>query len=123
MNADTFIEAIAPLLKAHRFKKSNATWRRMQSESIAVLSVQKSPWGGGDYYINLGTYFFALGSLTNPAENKCQVQVRLALAEPAIVLDSALAWFAARERLSDASRLADSDSKKGLVFKEVRIST
>jgi hypothetical protein len=61
MNAETFIKAIAPLLKAHGFKKSNATWRRIQSESIAVLNVQKSPWGGGDYYINLGTYFFTLG--------------------------------------------------------------
>ena len=123
MNSETFIKTIAPLLKAHGFKKSNATWRRLQAESIAVLNVTKSPWGSGDYYINLGTYFLALGSLTNPTENKCHVQMRLALAEPVVALDNALSWFAARERLSDASRLADSDSKKGLVFKEVRIST
>ena len=122
MNAETFIKAIAPLLKSHGFKKSNATWRRVQSESIAVLNVQKSPWGSGDYYINLGTYFLALGSLTSPTANQCHVQVRLALAEPTVVLDGALSWFAARESLDDASRLADSDSRKGLVFKEVRIS-
>ena len=62
MNADSFMEAIAPLLKSNGFKKSNATWRRKRSESVAVLNVQKSSWGRGDYYINLEVYFLALGS-------------------------------------------------------------
>jgi hypothetical protein len=78
--------------------------------------------GSGDYYINLGTYLHALGSSTSPTANRCHVQVRLELAEPTAVLEGALTWFAARERLDDASRLADSDSRKEMVFKEVRIS-
>lgn len=120
MTAASFILAISPLLKEHGFKKSNATWRRVQSESIAVLNVQKSSWGGGDYYINLGVYFSAIGSLINPTENKCHVQVRLEIEDPKLVVENAMSWFSARAHLRDAAQLAESDSKKGLVVKEVR---
>lgn len=120
MIAESFILAISPLLKEYGFKKSNATWRRTQSESVAVLNVQKSPWGGGDHYVNLGVYFLALGSMTNPTENKCHIQMRLAIENPLQVVENAMSWFSARAYLRDAAQLADSDSKKGLVFKEVR---
>ena len=79
-------------------------------------------WGGGDFYINLGVYFLALGSLANPTENKCHVQVRHPLAAPSIAIENALSWFAAREHLNDAAQLADADSQKGLVFKDLRVS-
>jgi hypothetical protein len=120
MIAKSFIQAISPLLKEHGFKKSNATWRREQSERIAVLNVQNSSWGGDDYYVNLGVYFSAIGILANPTENKCHVQVRLAIEEPELVVENAMSWFTARAHLHDAAQLAESDSKKGLVFKEVR---
>lgn len=120
MDAESFIQAIAPLIKAQGFKKSNATWRRSGPESIAVLSVQKSSWGGGVYYVNVGVYFPALGSLLAPTENKCHVQRRLDVETPSLVVAKAIDWFRDRARLSDAARLAEEDSKKGLVFKEVR---
>lgn len=62
MDADAFVKAGAPLLKDLGFKKSAATWRRVQSESMGVFNVQKSSWGNGIYYINLSTYFRALGT-------------------------------------------------------------
>lgn len=120
MDAEYFKKGIHPLLKENGFKKSNATWRRVQGESVAVFNVQKSPWGGGVYYINLGVYFCRLGKEECPTENRCHVQVRLDLDTPENVISEALAWFQARAIFNDAVALADEDSKKGLVFKELR---
>src|SRR5690349_10375376 len=120
MDAESFIQAVAPLLKAQDFKKSNATWRKSQPGRIAVFNVQKSPWGGGVFYVNVGVYFHELGSLLAPTENKCHVQRRLEVETPSLVVVKALDWFRERARLSDAARLAETDSTKGLVFKEVR---
>jgi len=120
MDADTFIKAIGPLLKEQGFKKSNSTWRKDQGESVAVVNVQKSQWGGGTYYVNLGTYFRQLGADAAPTANKCHVQVRLPIDEPATVVAAAIEWFQARASLQAAARLADADSRKGLVFKELR---
>ena len=120
MDADSFKAAVAPLLKFHRFKKTGATWRREQDESIAVFNVQKSSWGGGDYYVNLGVYFRAIGIESAPTENRCHVRSRLDVAEPSSVVAEAISWFDDRSTLADARALAESDSKKGLVFKELR---
>jgi hypothetical protein len=120
MDAKSFIQAVSPLMKAHGFKKSSATWRRSDSESIAVFNVQKSSWGGGVYYVNIGVYFPDLGPLQAPTENVCHVQLRLDVETPSLVVAKAIDWFQERARLSDAARLAETDSKRGLVFKEVR---
>jgi hypothetical protein len=120
VDAESFKKSVTPLLKAHGFKKSNATWRKSSDESVAVFDVQKSPWGDGTYYVNLGTYFRALGNDASPTENKCHVQVRLAAEEPSAVVAAAVDWFNARASLEDAAKLAETDSRKGLVFKELR---
>jgi hypothetical protein len=122
MDAESFIQAVSPLLKAQGFRKSNATWRRSESESIAVFNVQQSPWGGGVYYVNVGVYFRELGSLLAPTENKCHVQRRLDVETPSLVVAKATDWFRDRTQLDDAARLAEEDSKRGLVFKEVKIA-
>ena len=122
MDAESFKEAVHPLLKAYGFKKSNATWRKSQVESIAVFNVQKSPWGDGSFYVNLGTYFHALGDQLSPTENKCHVQVRLEIKDPSKAVQAAIEWFQARAELQSAKSFAESDAKKGLVFKELRQS-
>lgn len=55
MDAEEFKKAIHPLLKRSRFKRSSNTWRRDQGETIAVLNVQKSQWGDGVLYVNIGS--------------------------------------------------------------------
>jgi Domain of unknown function (DUF4304) len=120
MDAESFIQAMRPLLKTNGFKKSNATWRKDQGESIAVFNVQNSPWGGGVYYVNIGAYFRALGDDTSPTENKCHVSVRLEVEEPSLVVAAAMEWFKSRASLREAAFFAEADSKKGLVFKELR---
>lgn len=122
MNAEEFKRAVSPLLRVHGFKRTGTTWRRDQPESVAVFNVQKSPWGSGTYYINLGTYFRSFGAETSPTENKCHVRIRLNPETPSEVVRAAVAWFDARAALQDASLLAEADSKKGLVFKEVRLA-
>ncbi len=123
MDAETFIKEASSLLKQHGFKKSNATWRKDQGESIAVFNVQKSQWGGGVYYLNLGAYFHAFGNEKSPTENRCHVRVRLPVEEPSAVVLAAIEWFQARTSLQDAIKFAEADSKKGLVYKELRNAT
>jgi len=119
MDADLFIKTINPLLKAEGFKKAGPTWRRDQDESIAVFNVQKSQWGGGSYYINIGTYFHKFGTETAPTENKCHVRMRLDVGEPSNVFSKAMEWFQNRASIQNAALLAEADSKKGLVAKEL----
>jgi len=123
MDADSFKKAINPLLKSNGFVRAGVTWRKDQGESIAVFNVQKSGWAGGVYYLNLGVYFRALGTENAPTENRCHVRVRLDPADPDTVATSALQWFSARSTLTAAAAQAGEDSKKGLVFKEVRHAT
>ena len=119
MDAAIFIKAINPLLKAEGFKKAGSTWRREQDESIAVFNVQKSQWGDRLYYINIGTYFRKFGTETAPTENKCHVRTRLDISEPSNVFTEAMEWFQARASIQNASLLAEEDSKRGLVAKEL----
>ncbi|MCW5643429.1 MAG: DUF4304 domain-containing protein [Rhodoferax sp.] len=109
MIAESFIEAVRPLPKTYGFKKSNATWLKDQGESIAVFNVQKSQWGGGVYYVNIGAYFRALGNDISPTENKCHVRVRLDIQEPFLVVAAAMEWFELRASLREAALLAEAD--------------
>ena len=121
LSAEDYKRALGPLLKALGFKRSSSTWRKDQEESIAVLNIQKSSWGGGTYYVNIGVYFRALGSESAPTENRCHVQTRLEPPPaPADAVEKAAHWFRARATLSQAARLATADANNGLVFKEVR---
>jgi hypothetical protein len=120
MDAESFKVSVHPLLKTHGFKRNGATWRREQDESIAVFNVQKSGWGDGVFYINIGVYFRAIGPEVAPPENRCHVRTRLQVGEPSIVETIAISWFDARATLAQASALSEQDSKHGLVFKAVR---
>lgn len=119
MNAEEFVKAIHPILRSQRFSRTGKTWRRDQGESVAVLSVQKSPWGDGMYYVNVGMYFRAFGGDRLPTANKCHVQTRIDVAAPVDVLAEATKWFDARSTLAEAARLSALDAKRGLVFKEL----
>lgn len=119
MDVDSFKAAVAPLLKDHGFKKSNATWRKNLGETLAVFNVQKSQWGAV-YYINLGVYFRALGTETNPTENRCHIQARLKVEDPPEVVAKAVRWYEGHSSIELAKRSLDVDEKRGLVMKEVK---
>ena len=69
-------QALKLALKREGFKKFGATWRKRYSGAIGVLNIQGSQWGPS-FYVNLGIYFAALGSKTNPLEYDCHLRCRL----------------------------------------------
>jgi len=70
------VKAIAPTLKAHGFKKNDATWHRTSDGFIQTFNVQGSQWSRS-FYLNLGIYIVALGEETNPPEYRCHIRNRL----------------------------------------------
>jgi hypothetical protein len=64
------------LMKAAGYKKERATWRRVGHEAISVLNIQGSQFGP-TLYINLGSYFRALGTDSRPLECNCHLRNRL----------------------------------------------
>lgn len=68
---------IAPILKNAGYKRKGATWRQETNETVAVVNLQMSPYGGILFYINLGVYVKALGSIPEPLERHCQFRTRV----------------------------------------------
>ncbi|WP_074447020.1 DUF4304 domain-containing protein [Pseudarthrobacter enclensis] len=51
----TIETAFAVVLKERGFRKRGRNWFRMTlANEYQVLNLQKSPWGGGSFYLNLG---------------------------------------------------------------------
>jgi hypothetical protein len=121
MDANTFCAEIDPLLKRQGFKKQRFNWRKDINSAIEIINVQKSPWGGGRYYVNLGVYLKALGQELKPTHNRCHVQGRLEIGEPATTVATALDWLSLRESIAALRKLHEAGrlTGKGLVFKEV----
>lgn len=70
------VNAIAPTLKLHGFKKKDATWHRTSAGFIQTFNVQGSQWSKS-FYLNLGIYIGALGQETNPPEYRCHIRNRV----------------------------------------------
>jgi len=58
------------------FSKRRCTWYRRHPDTILVLDLQKSEYGG-QYYINLAVALRALNPDEYPRENKCDIRLRL----------------------------------------------
>ena len=70
-----FAANMAPMLKAHGFRKSGATWHRDADRLIQVFNIQKSQWGD-QFYLNVGIYLRDLGDESRPREYRCHVRCR-----------------------------------------------
>lgn len=68
---------IAPILREGGYKKKGATWRRETNDAVAVVNLQMSPYAGILYYLNLGIYVKALGSIAQPLEYQCPFRIRV----------------------------------------------
>ena len=69
-------ETFDQFLLEHSFKRKGGTWYYDCPETILVANLQKSQYGD-QFYINLGVWFKALGTATNPKEHLCQIRIRL----------------------------------------------
>lgn len=71
-----FKKAFGDALKAVGFAKKGPSWFKDGSDSIVVLSLQKSDFDE-KYYVNFGVWLKSLGDAAFPSENKCHIQARL----------------------------------------------
>jgi hypothetical protein len=58
------------------FQRRKETWYRMNEDTITLVNLQKSQWGG-QYYVNLGVYLRDLGQSKSPPEYQCHIRARL----------------------------------------------
>lgn len=58
------------VLKPLGFVRSSSTWHLDTPDAVGVINLQRSMWGAS-YYINVGIYVKALGTLTQPKEYDC----------------------------------------------------
>lgn len=67
--------------KAHGFRRKGATLYRDQEESIAVVNLQGSVYGGR-YYLNVAPWLKQFGDEDSPKENHCHLRTRLSYLRP-----------------------------------------
>ena len=120
MKSDEFIKSVTPILKKLGFRKTRATWRKDQGESIAVFNVQKSQWDSNDFYINVGLYYHAIGDEKAPTDYRCHIRGRLDFEEPSLVVENAMKWFRSGSSFEDAKRIAKDDTRSYFVVKELK---
>ena len=111
---------MTPLLKSHGFRKTNATWRKEQDESIAVFNVQKSQWDNDDFYLNVGLYFRAIGNENTPTENKCHIRKRLEHPDPGAIVEEAMQWFSSWGTFEEAKIKAKNAPENCFIAKELK---
>jgi hypothetical protein len=75
-NETALQELITSVLADAGFRKRRSTWFRTRDDTIQVVDLQKSQWGG-QYYLNVGVYVRSLGRATVPKEHECHLRTRL----------------------------------------------
>ena len=68
---------LKPIMKDAGFRKKGKSWYLESPETVAVLNLQWSSWGGGDFYINLGILVKSIEAIQWPPEYKCHFRRRL----------------------------------------------
>jgi hypothetical protein len=67
--------------KANGFRRKGTTLYRDRDETIAVVNLQGSVYGGR-YYLNVALWLRAFGDEATPKENHCHLRTRLADLRP-----------------------------------------
>lgn len=62
--------------KDNGFRRKGTTLYRDQQETVAVVNLQGSRYGGR-YYVNVALWLKAVGEEPAPKENRCQLRTRL----------------------------------------------
>lgn len=76
MNTKELEVVIDAVLVPAGFQKRRDTWYKLNDDTVCVVNLQKSQWGGR-YYVNLGVYLRSLGKATFPCEFECHLRTRL----------------------------------------------
>lgn len=67
--------------KANGFRRKGTSLYRDQAETVAVVNLQGSQYGGR-YYLNVALWLKAVGETLFPKENHCHLRTRLADLRP-----------------------------------------
>jgi hypothetical protein len=76
MNTTELAEVISAVLVPAGFRKRKDTWYKANEDTITLLNLQKSQYGG-QYFVNLAVYLRDLGTATSPSEHQSHIRVRL----------------------------------------------
>lgn len=76
MNRTYLKNCLSEVLEPIGYVRSNNTWYKRELETILVVNLDKSPYGG-QFYINLGLLLRCLSNLTNPPEQLCHFRCRI----------------------------------------------
>jgi hypothetical protein len=79
--ADALTAAFRDWGRANGFTQKGATLYRDQVETLAVVNLQGSQWGGRKY-VNVALWLKAVAEPDQPPENKCHVRTRLSQLVP-----------------------------------------
>jgi hypothetical protein len=81
MNSSIVLEWLNSALEEEGFVRVRKSWYRDSAETIAVVNLDKSPYGG-QFYVNLAASAKALAASSRPAEHHCHFRVRLDALSP-----------------------------------------
>lgn len=81
LNRKELVKQIDQILAPRNYHKQGPAWYRRFPETILVLDLQKSEYGG-QFYVNLGVTLPELCGSEYPKENHCEVRMRLESAFP-----------------------------------------
>jgi hypothetical protein len=76
MNTRELANTLDQILAPAGFRRRNDTWYKTNEDTITLVDLQKSQWGG-QYYVNLGVYLRVLGRTTSPPEHLAHIRARL----------------------------------------------
>jgi hypothetical protein len=76
MNTQELEEVFDGVLGPAGFRKRKHTWFKTNPDTITLVDLQKSQWGG-QYYVNLAVFLRDLGDVPTPAEHRAHLRVRL----------------------------------------------
>jgi hypothetical protein len=76
MNTKELEDVFDNVLTPAGFRRRKDTWYKTNEDTITLLNLQKSQWGG-QYYVNLAVYLRDLGRATSPPEHQSHIRVRL----------------------------------------------
>lgn len=77
MNTKELEAVFDSVLTPAGFRRHKDTWYKTNEDTITLVNIQKSQWGG-QYYVNLAVYLRDLGKATSPAEHQSHIRLRLA---------------------------------------------
>lgn len=104
MPADALTLVFREWGRANGFRRKGVTLYRDQPETVAVVNLQASQYGGR-YYLNIALWLKAVGEEPDPKEYHCQLRTRLSALRGSNTIDVEEAFLDLRSKVSNEARI------------------